>query len=110
MHTTVPLRLKKAQKYLANFVSRPILHGSFSVTGCGRMKPALAERGGHSLMPSASAKVLGHEGSECWSCSVFIGCIGFRVFRDRTGTSWAGAAGAGVGAAGLAQPPAGSPA
>jgi hypothetical protein len=33
MHTAVPLRLKKAQKELANFVSRARLHGFTSVTG-----------------------------------------------------------------------------
>ena len=33
VHAAVPLRLKKAQKQLANFVSRAELHDSFSVIG-----------------------------------------------------------------------------
>ena len=35
VHAAVPLRLKKAQKQFANFVSRAELHGYSSVTTCG---------------------------------------------------------------------------
>ena len=44
VHPAVPLRLKEAQKQLANFVSRAELHGSFSVTGQSgaEMRPVAA--------------------------------------------------------------------
>ncbi len=43
VHAAVPLGLKKAQKQLANFVSRAVLHGTFSVMG----QPVLDAPGRH---------------------------------------------------------------